>query len=303
MKSVSEEIKVEHHHQVNYLYYMCLIDWSGVIIDESKHKLIAKSLMPEGQQTEGWRITWNEYTQLTDCGINSGFLSGFYHSRVILRFELTSCPKTISEVREIRQDVESFVEKYLVDNVISMSRECLETLPKAFIYPVFELTANCPIWRFKRNSPYTLATTCFYTDLRDTEQPRWSMLKLPLIRRVAQAFLPATVKMRISGAKIITSPMSDWFFWNLTNLIYHEGLYRTCREQNIVGGEVYKGIENRLEDFADRLMASFSQSITNVVLRRLNWWLVLLTILLIALTVSLIVISIINEMVIRVVIE
>ena len=85
--------------------------------------------------------------------------------------------------------------------------------------------------------------------------------------------------------------MSEWFFWNLTNLVYHEGLYRQSREEKITSGEVYKGLELHLEDFADRLMASFSQSVTNVVLRVLTLWLVLLTFFLFLVTIALVIVS------------
>ena len=110
MKSNTKELKIEHPKKAEFLYYMCLLDWSGVILDEAKHKIIAKAVMPNGQQTDGWRIMWNEADQLKDYGVKPRFLSGFYHSRVILRFELISCPEIISTVREIRQAVEGFVE-------------------------------------------------------------------------------------------------------------------------------------------------------------------------------------------------
>ena len=290
MISSAEKVKIEHPRKANFLYYMCLLDWGGAVLEEATHKVIAQSVMPDGGQTNGWRVTWKEDTQLRVCGVKPKFLSGFYHSRVILRFELADCPETISRVREIREAIENFTGNYL-ESILTQVYKVSGIHPKAFIYPVFELDAHCPLWRFAESSPYTLPTTCFYTDLRDPEQPRWAFLQIPWLRTLAKALFPATVKMRISGAKLITSPMSEWFFWNLTNLVYHEGLYRQSREQQISGGEVYKGLELRLEDFADRLMASFSQSVTNVVQRTLNWWLVLLTILLVAVTVALIVVS------------
>lgn len=53
----------------------------------------------------------------------------------------------------------------------------------------------------------------------------------------------------------------------------------------------HSGLEQRLEDFANRLMASFSQAITNERLGTLNWILVLVTVVLVVLTVVLIIIS------------
>ena len=86
--------------------------------------------------------------------------------------------------------------------------------------------------------------------------------------------------------------MSDWFFWNLTNVVYHEGLYRESRKKGEVpSGEVHKGLEDRLEDFADELMTSFSQSLTNAVQTTLNRWLVGLTVSLVVLTTVLIIMA------------
>lgn len=94
--------------------------------------------------------------------------------------------------------------------------------------------------------------------------------------------------MRISGAKIISSRMSDRFFWNLINVVYHEGLYQQSRETRIEPGEVCKGLEGRLEKFADELITSFSQSLANVVQTTFNALLVALTVSLVALTIVLI---------------
>lgn len=288
MTSNAQKLKIEHPQKSDFLYYMCLLDWRGAVLDEKTHKAIAQLIVPDGQETDGWHVTWKEDSLLKNGSVKPRFLLGFYHSRVIFRFELKECPETISRVREIRQAIEDYIESYLKNNIFTQSQKLSKIYPSAFIYPVFELNAHCPLWRFGDTSPYILPTTCFYTELRDQEQPQWSFLQIPLVQAFARILFPATVKMRISGANIIASPMSDWFFWNLTNLVYHEGLYRQCRNTLKSGGKVYKGLEARLEDFADRLMTSFSQSITNVMQVRLNWWLVLLTILLIVITLVLI---------------
>jgi hypothetical protein len=68
-----------------------------------------------------------------------------------------------------------------------------------------------------------------------------------------------------------------------------KGLHRQCRDTLNGAGEVYKDFKVRLEDFTDRFMTSFSQSVANVVQVTLNWWLVALTILLITVTVALII--------------
>lgn len=289
-----QELQITYSRQANYLYYMCLLDWGGTILDEAKHKAVAQSILPDGKHSNGWCVAWKEARQSEVHGVKPRFLLGFYHSRLIFRFALQGSPKTISELREIRLAMGDFIEIYLKESVFPQVWETLRIYLKAFIYPVFELNARCRLWEFTRTRPYSLPTTCFYTELADPEQPRWRLLRARYLRELAKAFFRATVKMRISGAKLITSPMSEWFFFNLTNLIYHEGLYRHSREKQLADGEVYKGLETRLEDFADRLMASFSQSVARVQQRTFSWLLVLLTIVLIALTVSVIVVSICN---------
>lgn len=291
MRSNAQKLKIEHPHKANFLYYMCLLDWRGAILDEKTHKAIAHSIMPDGQETDGWHVTWEEDLLLKKRSVKPKFLFGFYHSRVIFRFELEDSPESISRVREIRQAIEDYIESYLKKRIFPQAQKISNICLRAFIYPVFELRGRCALWKFSDTSPYILPTTCFYTSLRDPERVRWSFLQIPCLQTLAKILIPATVKMRISGAKIITSPMSDWFFWNLTNVVYHEGLYRHCRETPNGESKVYKGFEARLEDFADRLMASFSQSVANVVQVSLNWWLVSLTILLIAVTVALIIIG------------
>jgi len=290
MTLCDKEIKIEHPRKANYLYYMCLFDWSGAVLDEPTHRAIALAIIPNGMDTDGWRVTRLEDRRLVACGVKDQFLLGFYHSRIIIRFELLCCPGKISEVRQIRESIENFTEIYLKDVIFPKVQKVASTDLKAFIYPVFELEADCPLWTFEQTSPYTLSTTCFYTNLRDPEQLRWFFLNIPGLRILDKVFFPTTVNVRISGAKIITSLMSDWFFWNLTNLIYHEGLYKQCREQRqkISSGDVYKGMELRLEDFADRFMASFNQSITNVVQTTQNRWVVLLTIWLVIVTIILV---------------
>ena len=294
MSRSTGQLKIGHSRKANYLFYMCLLDWGGAVLDETVHKAVAQSIMPDGEQMDGWYVTGKDEPQLQAHGVKSRFFAGFYHSRIILQFELTDCPETISKVREIRLAIGDFVEYYLRKSVLPVARIASGIHLKAFIYPVFELKARGAFWKTATTIPYILTTTCFFTDLRDPEEPRWGFLRIRGLRRLAKTFLPATVTMRISGAQLVTSPMSEWFFVNLTNLIYHEGLYRMSREQRLKRGQVWKGLEVRLEDFADKLMAAFSQSIANVVQRTQTWLIVLLTVVLIGFTIGLIVVSICN---------
>ena len=287
-----KKLKIKHSLKANYIYYMCLLDLGGTILSEEQHRAVACSILPEGRSIKDWCVEWKEDSKLEANKVKTHFLLGFYHSRLIFRFELQDSPKSISEIRNTRLKMDDYIEKYLTDDVFPKVWTASRIYLNAFIYPVFELNARCSFWKFTRTRPYSLPTTCFYTELIDPEQARGCLQHVPLLWRFAKVFLHSKVKMRISGAKVITSPMSDWFFFNLTNLVYHEGLYRHSREKKLAGGEVYKGLETRLEDFADRLMASFSQSVANVRQEIFSWWLVLLTVLLIVLTAILIVLSV-----------
>jgi hypothetical protein len=291
MTSNSLELRIGRPVKTDLLYYMCLLDWKGVVLDEKTHKVIASVVAPNGQEVEGWYVLEKKDSLLKGKGVKPEFFLGFYHSRIIFRFELTECPKNISRVREIRQEIENYIESYLKDNILSQLQKLSNIYPRAFLFPVFELNSHCPIWKFGGTSPYILPTTCFYTALSDPKRPRRAWLDIPFLRTFVTILSPATVQIRASGGKIITSPMSEWFFWNLTNLIYHEGLYRKCREQPKGKAKVYKGLEEHIEHLADRLLTSFSQSVANVVRVNLNLWLVSLTILLIVVTAILIIIG------------
>lgn len=283
----AEEVKIDRPCEANLLYYMCLLKWSGKVLDETTHKAVAHSIMPNIEPTNGWYVTQGEDSELRRHGVKPEFLCGFYHSRLILRFELEGCPETISKVREIRGAVEGYTDNYLRQSILPGAQKVTGIDVKAFIYPVFELKTACPLWKVTKTSPYTLSTTCFYTNLRDPERTRWRFLNIPGLRALVNALAPAAVKIRISGAQIITSPMSEWFFSNLTNIVYHEGLYRQSGVQQIDSVQVYKGLESRLEDFADSLMASLTQSLTSDAQVLLNRCLVGLTISLVVLTIVL----------------
>lgn len=289
MTSLTQKVKIEHPRKSNFLYYMCLMDWAGAILSPEEHTKIAQAIIPNGEARDGWLVMSDKSDDLKEAGVMPEYLCGYYHSRLIFQFRLAKSPKTIAEVRTIRQRVEEFAEDYLKSKVFFRVAKVspLGRKARAFMYPIFELKSDCELWKFANTLPYTLPTTCFYTELPDTGWRLWLLRKIPLFGR----FLPGEVRMRISGAKIISSRMSDRFFWNLVNVVYHEGLYRQSREIRIEPREVCKGLEGRLEKFADELITSFSQSLANVVQTTLNALLVTLTVLLLALTIVLILIA------------
>jgi hypothetical protein len=137
---------------------------------------------------------------------------------------------------------------FLIESIIPAMEQYTKN-PRIFIYPIFEIQNDEPFWKFDTQKPFSLPTTCFYTELEDPRQGRLSSL--------SNTLYPRKAKMRVSGAKIITSEMSDWFFWNLVNIVFHEGLYRQSRESKFKANSVHAGVENRLEDFASNLMTTF----------------------------------------------
>ena len=69
--------------------------------------------------------------------------------------------------------------------------------------------------------------------------------------------------MRISGAQIIATNMSEWFFETLVNIVFHEGLYRQIRDEKLIERDenklICRNLENRIENFAGNLMTIFHQ--------------------------------------------
>lgn len=234
------------------MYYLCLIDWETKVLSPKELEEFTNKIMGSSTQTiDSWKVKTLNWPELADTISNVEL--GFYHSRLIFKFDLRSTPKTLLQIREKREKLESKIEDFCSNQVIpaikSYNEEAKE--PHIFIYPIFELNILENFWKFEGKKPYSLPTTCFYTELDDPEDGK--------------------VKMRISGAKIISSDMSEWFFNNLVNIVFHEGLYRQTRDKKELSRKepVYKGLENRLEDFASRLMTTFHEFSSEYVRRRI----------------------------------
>ena len=231
----------------NTVYYLVLLDWRETILSpEAMHKFTEDIISSPLPPTNGWIAGSVDWPDLKDKAIN--IVVGYYHSRLIFRFDLVSAPKDIFKVRKLRKRLEEKVVKFLNDTVIPAMRLHVKT-PRIFVYPIFELQSKEAFWKFSEQKPYSLPTTCFYTRLDDPKGRRFG---------IYNTLFPKKVKIRVSGAKIITSEMSNWFFFNLTNIVFHEGLYRQTRERDKFKEEsVNPGLENRLEDFAGSLMTTF----------------------------------------------
>ena len=247
----------------NHVYFLCLIDWGKILTDEELVGCTEKIIREPERQVDGWTTTsldWSKIPRLADK-ISKAEL-GFYHSRLIFKFDLQSTPKDLRGIRKIREELESKIEDFCVKEIIPTIKSLSQYAKKPFVftYPVFELNRFEHFWKFKKQKPYSLSTTCFFTELNDPKG-------LPLFGR--------KVKMRISGAKIIASDMSSWFFENLVSIIFHEGLYRQTRDKKRkllpepFKCEVYNGLENRLEDFAGKLMTTFHEYSSEHIRRRI----------------------------------
>jgi len=251
--------KVSTCGSINHVYFLCLIDWERILGSKELKEVIEKIIGASARTIDGWKIKSLDWSELSD--IVSEAQLGFYHSRLIFNFDLRSTPKDIFEVRNIRERLEAKIENYcskeLVAVIKSYNKEAKE--PFIFTYPIFELNIQEDFWKFERQKPYSLPTTCFYTELDDRR-------RLP--------FFGKKVKMRISGAKIVASDMSYWFFENLVSIVFHEGLYRQTRDKKrkklLSNKEAYNGLENRLEDFASRLMTTFHEYSSECVRRNIQ---------------------------------
>ncbi len=247
----------------NYVYYLCLINWHKILkkdeIKDFKEEIKKLDRSTESIQlpSEDWtkiKLEWEKGDNLKDMLSKSDL--GFYHSRLIFRFKLKKAPITVTETRNVRIKLENKISEFCKNEIIKAIKKILKNAKGLliFIYPIFELHRKEEFWDYKKKRPYSLPTTCFFAELDDIEGK--------------------DVKMRISGAKIITMDMSNWFFDKLVNIVFHEGLYRQTRDDKLNPQQseesIYCGLENRLEDFAGTLMTIFHQYSTAEARRRIQ---------------------------------
>ena len=251
--------KISTCGSINHVYFLCLIDWERILGSKELNEVTEKIMGSSTRTIGGWKIKPLDWPEFSD--IISKAQVGFYHSRLIFDFDLRSTPKNIFEIRDRRERLESKIEDYCSKEVVPVIKSYNKKAKEPFIftYPIFELNIKEDFWKFERQKPYSLPTTCFYTELDD---------------RRGLPFFGKKVKMRISGAKAIASGMSNWFFENLVSIVFHEGLYRQTRdkkETNLPSNkEVYNGLENRLESFASRLMTTFHEYSSEYVRRNIQ---------------------------------
>lgn len=219
-------------------------------LDSKENQEFAQRILGSDYEvTENWMIKSLSWANLDD--VASNIKLGFYHSRLVFEFGLVSETNKLSGIRELRKKIEKAIEEFCNTEVIPAMKLFRPTLtqPHVFVMPIFELDNKNVFWASEFKKPFSMATTCFYTVIDDR----------------SSGVFGHEVKMRISGAKIITTKMSKWFFYNLVNLVFHEGLYRQARDKHLKKGvfnspntkSLCHGLENRLEDFASHLMSTF----------------------------------------------
>jgi hypothetical protein len=268
-------------------YFLCLIDWENLNLDSKENQEFANMVLGEGTEVvDDWIVKSLSWSNLD--GKVSGIKLGFYHSRLIFQFNLISAPNQLSGIRVLRKKIEKEIEIFCDNTVIKAMKLYRPTLrePHIFVYPIFELNRKNYFWDSKFTKPYSMATTCFYTEIDDR----------------SSGLLGREVKARISGAKIITTSMSDWFFYNLVNIVFHEGLYRQARDKQNKSSAYYSvskksichGLENRLEDFAGNLMATFHAYSSEYVRRNIQKIALVASIIAIGITSASLVVAVLN---------
>lgn len=262
----------------NRAFFLCLLNWQGIFLTNKQMKLFAKQILKlkiEGKG--GWFKGSIKFAKIR--GVEPDVEIGYYHSRLIFRFKIRLIPKTMLLARQLRANLQRAVDGFINSKITNENMDKIGIpMPKFFIYPIFQIKRDEEFWKIESDVTYSLPTTCFYADFVDPWGRFWLL----------NVLLPKTVHMRISGAKIIASEMSKHFFWHLVNIVFHEGLYRQSRlkddalnrffrTEEIKTGILY-GLENRLEDFADRLTTVFHERVASELSSRNAFVVLILTI-------------------------
>jgi len=237
----------------NIVYFLCLINWKKKLTSGEIEQIESylKNISTSTRKINDWLkldLDWEKRVKI----ISQSTL-GFYHSRIIFQFVLKEPINNISDIRRIREDLEKEINKFYGNKekgfIAEINTKAIK--PYIFYYPLFELNKEEELWKSPDKHPYSFQTSCFYTELHDF---------LGILRNVIKR---KVVKMRISGAQIITTNMNSLFFYRLINIIFHEGLYRQTRDEKLNKGYknelLYSDLENRLENFASRLITIFYQ--------------------------------------------
>lgn len=276
---------------INHCYFLCLLDWRDFLLPKDQIDKVAMALgLPAdpAEPTTGWHV--GPYLGVEHEPVDEATV-GIAHSRIIFDFKLKNVPlNNFWEIRRVRVELEDKVASFLEERALpAMQRVLWEWVrrnpqrggPRIFVYPVFEVNSNEPFWKdLQEDKPFNIPTTCFHARLRDL-QGGWRVLG------------GKTVKMRVSGAKIIATEMSNRFFWELVNVVYYQGLYWQSREssQAFPIGRVHRSLENRLEDFGREFATTFYELVSARMLERLNFRLVVVTVFLVLLTVLVLVVA------------
>jgi hypothetical protein len=271
-------------------YFMCLLNWRDKFVPQKKTQDFEQSILQsnslrmfgdviDNSMVHCWPDWRSALIKCTKIDSATSALILITHSRLIIKFSLANDKnyRSIAEVRKTRHELEEKVKQYLSLVRVRMS-EAVQFQrgkgPRIFSYATFELSESS-LWQqpfVERPQPATLSTTCFFAKLPDLGK--------------TYLFTPKQLRLRISGAKIITEEMSSEFFWNLTNVVFHKGLYKQQRDRDGLNVDlgfaptgIHFGLENRLEDFSEHLIITFSQTQLANQNTRLNQSVLVLTLL------------------------
>ena len=163
--SSSKEGVIQETNKESYVYFLCLINWQNPLkqweLNELKNYL--KSLDKSSQIGDwlkidlGWEKEFGNKISTSELG--------FYHSRLIFRFELKELPKNITEVRIIKENLEDKIEEFFGDESEGIIKEIKDKdakSPYLFTYPIFELIDTAKFWSPMEKKTLFLTNNMFF---------------------------------------------------------------------------------------------------------------------------------------------
>ncbi|MDO8613760.1 MAG: hypothetical protein Q7R32_13215 [Dehalococcoidia bacterium] len=201
----------------NHCYFLCLLDWRNFMLSKAEIDAVAKTIgLPVDplEPPTGWHV--GPCPDIAHDAVRNTTI-GMAHSRIVFDFEFKddSALNNFWQIRSIRKELEDQVIAFLEAKAITAMQPILQKRvrdnperggPRIFVYPVLEISSGKGFWKdLSEKKPFNIHTTCFHAHLRDFGGLRGRIAILGKI-------WGTTVKMRVSGAKIIASEMSNTVF-------------------------------------------------------------------------------------------
>jgi len=188
---------------------------------------------------------------------------GYYHSRIIVSIYVPSMKlEGLQDIRNLRKVLSDSIEIILNDFLEQIKKDP-PSHPVKYVrcYPLVEIGESLfdgviTEEQKENQREYGFESTCFYYDIPDVARSRIKVRK---------------VKMRVSGAKIILSKISDKLFWDLVNLVYYHGLYSYKPPQTTHGegeGITFYLYDQLLARLAEEIHREFSRLANTLLTRR-----------------------------------